>query len=71
MTLEAPTDIPMIMEKFPKLAEPSPAYANFENGLGRWLLVVLPVVLIGHLLGAFALVAILISSNFNILGWVE
>jgi hypothetical protein len=32
---------------------------------------VLPVVLIGHLLGALAIVAALMSANFNILGWLE
>jgi hypothetical protein len=29
------------------------------------------VILIGHLLGALALVAALMSANFNILSWVE
>ena len=59
------------MEKFPLPAEPSEKYTAFENALGRWLLVILPVVIIGHVLGALALVAAFISANFNILGWLE
>ena len=59
------------MDKFPLPAEPSQKYAAFENALGRWLLVVLPVVIIGHILGGLALVAALISANFNILDWLE
>jgi hypothetical protein len=33
--------------------------------------VVLPVVLIGHLLGALAVVAALMSANFNVMSWLE
>ena len=59
------------MNSFPFPAEPSEKKNIIESAIGRWLLVVLPVVLIGHLLGALAIVAALMSSNFNILGWLE
>lgn len=59
------------MNSFPFPAEPSEKQNVIESAIGRWLLVVLPVVLIGHLLGALAVVAALMSANFNILGWLE
>ncbi len=59
------------MNSFPFPSEPSEKQNVIESAIGRWLLVVLPVVLIGHLLGALAIVAVLISANFNILGWLE
>jgi hypothetical protein len=59
------------MKSFPFPAEPSEKQNVIEGAIGRWLVVVLPVVLIGHLLGALAVVAALMSANFNILNWVE
>ena len=59
------------MNHFPFPAEPSEKQNAIEGAIGRWLLVGLPIILIGHLLGALALVAALMSANFNILSWVE
>jgi hypothetical protein len=59
------------MNSFPFPAEPSEKQNGIEGAIGRWLVVVLPVVLIGHLLGALAIVAALMSANCNILNWVE
>jgi hypothetical protein len=59
------------MNQFPFPAEPSEKQNAIEGAIGRWLLVGLPIILIGHLLGALALVAALMSANFNILSWVE
>lgn len=59
------------MNNFSFPAEPTANQDAFEAGLGRWLLVALPVILLGHLLGGLALVAALMSANFNILGWLE
>jgi hypothetical protein len=59
------------MNSFPFPAEPSEKQNLIESAIGRWLVVVLPVVLIGHLLGALAIGAALMSANFNILGWLE
>ena len=59
------------MKQFPFPAEPSEKQNAIEGAIGRWLLVGLPIILIGHLLGALALVAALMSANFNILSWVE
>jgi len=59
------------MNTFPLPAEPTPRQNAFEAGLGRCLLVALPVILVGHLLGGLAIVAALMSANFNILGWLE
>ena len=59
------------MNTFPFPAEPSETQNLIEGAVGRWLLVGIPVLLIGHVLGALALVASLMSANFNILSWVE
>ena len=59
------------MTPFPFPAEPSEKQNAIEGAIGRWLLVGIPVILIGHLLGGLALAAALISANFNILSWVE
>ena len=59
------------MNQFPFPAEPSEKQNAIEGAIGRWLLVGLPLILIGHLLGSLALVAALMSANFNILSWVE
>ena len=59
------------MNQFPFPAEPTEKQNAIEGAIGRWLLVGLPIILIGHLLGALALVAALMSANFNILNWVE
>ena len=59
------------MMSFPFPAEPSEKQNVIEGAIGRWLVVVLPVVLIGHLLGALAVVAALMSANFNVMSWLE
>ena len=59
------------MNTFPFPAEPSEKQNAIEGAIGRWLLIGIPVILIGHLLGGLALAAALISANFNILGWLE
>jgi hypothetical protein len=59
------------MNNFPFPSEPTEKQNAIEGAIGRWLLVGIPVILIGHLLGALALVAALMSANFNILSWVE
>jgi hypothetical protein len=59
------------MNTFPFPAEPSEKQNVIEGAIGRWLLVGIPVFLIGHLLGGLALVAALVSANFNIMGWLE
>jgi hypothetical protein len=59
------------MNTFPFPAEPSEKQNAIEGAIGRWLLVGIHVILIGHLLGGLALVAALMSANFNIFGWIE
>ncbi len=59
------------MKTFPFPAEPTEKQAAFQDAIVRWIVILLPVAIIGHLLGALALAAVLISSNFNILGWIE
>ena len=59
------------MKSFPFPAEPSEKQNVIESAIGRWLVVVLPLVLIGHLLGALAIAAALMSANFNIFNWLE
>jgi hypothetical protein len=59
------------MNTFPFPSEPTEKQNATEGAIGRWLLVGIPVILIGHLLGGLALVAALMSANFNILSWVE
>lgn len=59
------------MDTFSLPAEPTPKQAALEDLVIRWITVLLPVVVIGHLLGAVTLVALLIATNFNILNWLE
>ncbi len=59
------------MNDFPLPQEPTPKQATFENGVIRWVTLLLPVVIVGKILGLLAIAAILISMNFNILGWIE
>jgi hypothetical protein len=59
------------MNEFPFPSEPTPQQAAFEEGIIRWTVLLLPVVIIGKILGLLAIVAILISANYNILSWVE
>jgi hypothetical protein len=59
------------MNEFPFPSEPTPRQAALEEGLIRWTVVLLPVVIIGKILGLLAIAAILISANCNILSWVE
>ena len=59
------------MNEFPFPAEPTPRQAALEEGIIRWTVVLLPVVIIGKILGLLAIAAILISANYNILSWVE
>lgn len=51
--------------------EPTPQQAEFENGVVRWAVVLLPLLIIGKIMGLLVIVAILISSNYNILTWIE
>jgi hypothetical protein len=59
------------MNSFPFPQEPSARQDEIQAAIGRWAAVLLPLILVGHLLGAFALIAALMSSNFNILCWIE
>ncbi|MEI6322398.1 MAG: hypothetical protein WCP60_04770 [bacterium] len=59
------------MNDFPLPQEPTPKQSAFENGVIRWVTLLLPVVIVGKILGLLAIAAILISINFNILGWIE
>jgi len=59
------------MDAFPFPEPPTSSQAAFEDLVIRWVVVILPLAIIGHILGALALVAFLISSNFNLLGWIE
>jgi hypothetical protein len=59
------------MNSFPFPQKPSARQDEIQAAIGRWAVVLLPIIMIGHLLGAFALIAALMSSNFNILGWIE
>lgn len=59
------------MNSFPFPEEPSPKQDAFESAIGSWAVVLLPLLLIGHLLGACAIIAALMSANFNILSWLE
>jgi len=58
------------MRDFPFPQEPTPKQAAFEAGLIRWAVVLVPMVIVGKVL-LLTIVALLISSNFNILGWME
>jgi hypothetical protein len=59
------------MSDFPFPAEPTAKQVALENDITRWVTFLLPVVIIGKILGLLAIVAILISTNFNVLGWIE
>jgi len=59
------------MNSFPFPTEPSEKQNLIEVAIGRWLAVALPVILAVHLLGAFAIVAALMSANFNLFNWLE
>ncbi len=59
------------MNSFPFPTEPSEKQNVIEGAIGRWIVVALPVILAGHLLGALVIVAALMSANFNLFNWVE
>lgn len=59
------------MNDFPLPQEPTEKQAAFEDGVIRWAVVLLPVAIVGKILGLLAIAAILISMNFNILSWIE
>jgi hypothetical protein len=59
------------MDAFPFPETPTSSRSAFEDLVIRWVVVILPLAIIGHILGALTLVAFLISSNFNLLGWIE
>jgi len=59
------------MNTFPFPAEPTEKQVALQDAIVRWITILLPLAIVGHLLGALALVAVLISANFNILGWIE
>jgi hypothetical protein len=59
------------MSDFPFPAEPTPKQKALVDGIIRWGVFLLPFVIVGKVLGLLLIVAILISSNFSILGWLE
>ena len=59
------------MSEFPFPAEPTPQQVAFEDALTRWSVVILPVAIVGKILGLLTIGAILIALNFNILSWIE
>jgi len=59
------------MNTFPFPAEPTEKETALEETIIRWVTVSLPLIIIGKILGLLAIVAILISFNFNVLGWIE
>ena len=59
------------MNTFPFPAEPSERQDAIESTIGRWLVVLLPLIIIGHLLGALTIAAVLMSANFNVMSWLE
>ena len=59
------------MNTFPFPAEPSERQDSIESAIGRWLVVLLPLIIIGHLLGALTIAAALMSANFNVMSWLE
>ena len=59
------------MTDFSLPPEPTPQQVAFEDGVIRWAVVMLPILIIGKIMGLLAIVAILIAANYNILGWVE
>lgn len=59
------------MNDFPFPQEPTQKQSDLEDAIARWAVVLLPVAIIGKILGLLAIAAILISMNFNILSWIE
>jgi hypothetical protein len=59
------------MSDFPFPAEPTVKEVAFENGVIRWVTLILPFIIIGKILGLLLIVAVLIAANYNILNWVE
>lgn len=59
------------MSEFSLPQEPTPEQAAFEESVIRWSVVLLPVLIIGKIMGLLAIAAILISSNYNLLSWIE
>ena len=59
------------MSDFSLPQEPTPEQAASEDGVIRWTVMLLPVLIIGKILGLLTIAAILISANWNLLGWIE
>jgi hypothetical protein len=59
------------VNSFPFPAEPSERQNAIESAIGRWLVVLLPLIIIGHLLGALTIAAAFISANYNVMSWLE
>jgi hypothetical protein len=59
------------MNTFPLPAEPTEKETALEDTIIRWVTVSLPFLIIGKILGLLAIAAILISFNFNVIGWIE
>ncbi len=59
------------MSDFSFPQKPTPQQTASEEGWIRWIIVMLPAFLLAKILGLLAVAAILISTNFNILGWLE
>jgi hypothetical protein len=60
-----------VMNDFPLPQEQTPRQAALEDGVIRWAVVMLPILIIGKIMGLLAIVAILIAANYNILSWIE
>jgi hypothetical protein len=59
------------MSDFPFPQEPTVQQSGFEDGVIRWTVLLLPVSIVGSILGLLAIAAILIAMNFNVLSWIE
>jgi hypothetical protein len=59
------------MSHFSFPQEPTPQQAACEEGVIRWIIVMLPLLLVAKILGLLAVAAILIAMNVNILSWLE
>jgi hypothetical protein len=59
------------MSDFSLPPEPTPQQTAFEDGVIRWAVVMLPILIIGKIMGLLAIVAILVAANYNILSWIE
>lgn len=59
------------MSDFPFPQEPTAQQSDFEDGVIRWTVMLLPVAIVGNILGLLSIASILIAMNFNVLSWIE